>query len=141
MFGPGLLAAPTRLFAPDVPDHALYDAITQMTLPKTARDHLEALMTTLNYQWVYDSDVAHEIADRGRAQGKAEGIAQGKADDVLAVLAARGFMIDAATPRHSHRLYRRGTADPVAHPRRRREHSRRGLRQAARLAVVPSDAD
>ena len=80
---PGVLDAVARIFAPDVPDHELYDAITQMALPKAAREYLEALMTTLNYQWVYDSDVAHEIADRGRAEGVAGA--------VITVLTARGF--------------------------------------------------
>ena len=94
---PAVLQAVIRIFRPDVPDHELYDGITQMALPKSARDYLEELMTTLNYQWVYDSDVAHEIADRGRAQGIAQGIAQGKAEDVIAVLDARGFAIDDAT--------------------------------------------
>ena len=100
-----VLAAVARLFAPDVPDHEMYDAITQMMLPKAARESLEAFMTALNYQWVYDSDVAHEIEDRGRAKGKAEGKAEGraegkaeaKAEGVVTVLTARGFAIDDAT--------------------------------------------
>lgn len=88
-----ILDAVVRVFATDVPDHELYDGLTQMVLPKPARDYLEALMTALNYQWVHDSEVVREIKEKVLAEGKAEG----KAESLLAFLSARGFSIDDGT--------------------------------------------
>ena len=75
-----VLGALPAAFAAIDPDHAaLYCDIVLAALPRAARNHLEALVRTGTYE--YQSDFA-----RGY-------VAQGRADAVLTVLAARGVEV------------------------------------------------
>lgn len=77
-----LAALLAGLAALDDADHAdLYADVVFAALPEAARQHLEALMSTGTYQ--YQSEYARRYFGRGKAEGKAE--------DVLAFLAARGL--------------------------------------------------
>ena len=74
------------LFATLTPDseHSLvYADLVRTVLPEVARRYLEDLMTTST--WRYQSDFARKYFDEGEAKGKAE--------DVLAVLQARGITV------------------------------------------------
>ena len=90
------------LFATLTPDteHSLvYADLVRTVLPEVARRYLEDLMTTST--WRYQSDFARKYFDEGEAtglakglaEGLAEGEAKGKAEDVLAVLHARGITV------------------------------------------------
>jgi hypothetical protein len=84
-----VLRALTRIFAADIPDHELYDVLSRLILPKSAREYLEELMTTINFPWADDTEYAQEQRARGEARGKAEG----KAEALLTVLESRSLTI------------------------------------------------
>jgi hypothetical protein len=62
----------------------LYSDVVFAALPAAAQCYLEALMATRTYE--YQSDFVRRYVFQGRAEGEAKG----KAEDVLAVLDARG---------------------------------------------------
>jgi hypothetical protein len=64
----------------DVEYADLYSDVVFAALPEAARQHVEALMSAGTYQ--YQSEYARRFFGRGKAEGKAE--------DVLVILAARG---------------------------------------------------
>lgn len=80
-----VLRALTTIIADDFPDRELYDVLSLLALPKSARDYMEEQVTTINFPWADDTEYAQEQRARGEAKGMAKAL--------LTVLASRGFNI------------------------------------------------
>lgn len=73
----------------DAAHTTLYHDIVLAALPEAARHHLEDLMTTGTYE--YQSDFVRKHVSQGIETGEIKGRAEGRAEALLTILAARGI--------------------------------------------------
>ena len=89
-----VLQALFTTFTPDCATNPLYPEMIAVLIP-AARQYLEHLMSST--AWIYESEHISDFARKhytdGKTEGRIEGITEGKAEDILAVLSARGITI------------------------------------------------